>query len=246
MSPSATGTAESGQVFPTTRWTVIKKASDPGSPDYREALEALAGTYWRPVYAHFRRKWGKSSEEARDLTQDFFAALCEKEFLGHLSPEHGRFRSYVMAALDNFVRLQYRAQSRQKRGGGALRVPIQAIEPFEPARDEPPERTFLKEWARSVLAEALEEMEREYRAEGLAAAFEVFVARDVRPAEGVDASYEALGRRHSMSVTDVTNALYRARKRLRELVLKRVRDTVTSDEEAEAEMRELFEERDPR
>jgi RNA polymerase sigma-70 factor (ECF subfamily) len=245
MSP-APGTTGSGQVFPTTRWTVIRQAADPSASDCREALEALAATYWRPVYAHFRRKWGRSAEEAGDLTQDFFAALCEKEFLGRLSPDHGRFRSYVMAALDNFARLGHRARSRRKRGGGAVRVPIQDIEPFEPARDEPPERAFLKEWARSVLSEALEEMEREYRAGGLAAAFELFAFRDVRPPEGADLRYEALGPRFGMSVTDVTNALYRARKKLRELVLRRVRDTVTSDEEAESEMRELFEGREPR
>ncbi len=242
MSPRGTGTAGSGQVFPTTRWTVIRNAADPSSPHYRESLEVLATAYWRPVYAHFRRKWGKPHEEARDLAQDFFAALCEKEFLKELSPDLGRFRSYVMAALDNFARLEHRAQSRLKRGGGTIRVPIQDIEPFEPARDESPERAFLREWARAVISGALEELESEYRAAGLGVQFELFVARDMGAAAGADASYEGLARRFRMSVTDVTNALYRVRKRLRELVLKRVRDTVTSDEEAESELRELFRE----
>jgi RNA polymerase sigma-70 factor (ECF subfamily) len=233
---------ESGHYFPTTHWTTVRAAADPGAPAYRQSLEKLAATYWRPVYGHFRRKWGKSADEARDLTQDFFAALCEKEFLSHLSREQGRFRSYVMAALDNFARLRYRSQSRQKRGGGAVHLPLENLEGFEPAGGGTPEQGFLREWARSVLADALGEMRREYQEAGQGAHFELFAARDVRPPEGAEASYEALARRFGVAVTDVTNILYRARKRLRELVLMRVRDTVSSDEEAEAEMRELFEE----
>jgi len=237
--------SESGHFFPTTHWTTIRAAANPEAAAYRQSLDKLAATYWRPVYGHFRRKWGKSHEEAGDLTQDFFAALCEKEFLKHLSREQGRFRSYVMAALDNFARLQYRSQNRLKRGGGLAPLPLEDVEGSEPAVGDTPQQGFLREWARSVLADALGEMRRECRAEGREDHFELFAVRDIRPPEGAEASYEALARRFGVAPTDVTNILYRARKRLRELVLMRVRDTVSSDEEAEAEMRDLFEEREP-
>jgi RNA polymerase sigma-70 factor (ECF subfamily) len=247
MSESGTGTASSSsRRFPTTHWTVIKNAADPSSPAYRASLEHLAATYWRPIYAYFRRKWNRPDPDAKDLTQQFFAALCEREFLRHLSPEHGRFRSYVMAALDNFVRLEYRAKSRLKRGGGAAPVALDAMEDFEPSSGEPPDQVFLKEWGRSILAEAVREMEKDYREAGEETAFRLFVARDLEaPPERVP-SYEELARRFGMSVSDINNNLFRARKKLRDLVLIRVRDTVTSDEEAEAELRDLFQGGGPR
>ena len=238
MSDSTTG-AGARDVFPTTRWTVIREARDPASSHYRESLEVLARTYWRPVFAYLRRKWGKARDEALDLTQGFFAALCEKDFLRHVSPEHGRFRSYVMASLDNYVRLDFRSQSALKRGGGVARISLDVGEGYEPESGHSPEETFLREWARSVLGEAVRELEAECRGDGRENAFRIFSARDLELGSGPP-SYDALAERFGTSVTEVTNVLYRLRKRLREMVLNRVRDTVTSDREAEDEMRELF------
>jgi RNA polymerase sigma-70 factor (ECF subfamily) len=225
---------------------VIRNAQDPSSADYRDSLEALARTYWRPVYAHFRRRWNKRHEEASDLTQDFFCALCEKEFLSHVSQEHGRFRSYVLAALDNFARLDHRWRTRQKRGGIALQIPLGVVEDYEPAGGDSAELEFERDWARAVLAEALDELAREASAEQREAEYQAFLLRDVRPPAEGPPSYESLARTLKISVSDVTNGLYRMRKKLRDLVLMRVRDTVSSDREAEAEMRELFDSRDAR
>lgn len=240
---SSTEIGGRGGVFPKTRWSVIKDATDPESPTFRDSVEHLASTYWRPVYAHFRRKWGKSNEEAKDLTQDFFSALHEKNVLERLSPGHGRFRSYVMAALDNFVRLQHRHESRLKRGGGAARFSLDIGEGFDPPSNGTPEEDFLRDWARSVLDEALREMEHEYRENGSEKAYKLFLLRDVNPPRDEDLSYEGLSKRFGLAVTDVTNYLFRARKYLRDKVLGKVRDTVTTQEEAESEMRELFAER---
>jgi len=240
MADSGTGTASSSRRFPTTHWTVIKNAGDPSSPAYRESLEHLAAIYWRPIYAYFRRKWNKPDPDAKDLTQQFFAALCEREFLKHLSAEHGRFRSYVMAALDNFVRLEYRSKSRLKRGGGVVPVALDAMEGFEPSAGDPADQLFLKEWGRAILSQAVGEMEKEYREAGEEKLFKLFVARDLEAPAERPPSYEELARRFGMSVTDVNNNLFRARKKLRDLVLIRVRDTVTSDEDAEDELRDLF------
>ncbi|MBI2900970.1 MAG: sigma-70 family RNA polymerase sigma factor [Planctomycetes bacterium] len=226
--------------FPRTRWTLLRSAADPEAPDYRASIEGLAATYWRPVYAHFRRKWGKTNEDAKDMTQEFFAALCEKDFLDGLSPDQGRFRSYIMAALDNFVRRRHRDDGRLKRGGGAPRLSIECAGIFEPSGGDSPDRAFLRDWARSVLDESLEELEARYQDRGMEKAFRLFRLHDVEPEAGADLSYAALAERLGTTVTDVTNLLYRVRKELREAVLRRVRDTVTSEEEAEEEMRELF------
>lgn len=227
--------------FPTTRWSVIRCAADPASPAYRASLEKLAAVYWRPVYAHFRRKWGKSSDEAKDLTQEFFAALCAKDFLSRLSPDAGRFRSYILAALDNFATLQHRHDTALKRGGGIPRIAIEMNADFDPSDAATPEEAFLRSWARTVLDDSLREMEHACHAAGQAVAYELFVMRDVNPPGDADLSYDGLAKRFGIAVTDVTNFLFRARKELRRIVLNRVRDTVTTDEEAEAEMRELFE-----
>jgi len=227
--------------FPTTRWSMIRTAADSDSARHRQSLEHLAGIYWRPVYSYFRVKWSASDEKAKDLTQDFFAALCEKDFLQELSPEKGRFRSYVMTSLDNFVRAAHRYQSRLKRGGNALHFPMEWTS-VEPMTGETPERLFQREWARSILHEGLAEMQKQYQESSSATAFALFMARDVNPVCDADTSYEGLAKQFALSVTDVTNLLFKARKKLRELVLSKVRDTVSSEKEAEDEMRELFDE----
>ena len=232
------GGAESA--FPKTRWSVVLDAGDEESPEGRRSLDDLARLYWRPVYAYFRRKWRRSNEEAKDLTQEFFAAMADRNYLGGLRPENGRFRSYVMAALDNFARGEHRRSRAAKRGGGVPHLSFEIGAGFEPSPGRSPEEAFLRDWAESVLDDALREMEEEYAARGKGDEFALFVAKDVEAPPGEDASYEALGARFGFKVTQVTHALYFARKRLRELVLKRVRDSVTSASEAEAEMMRLF------
>jgi RNA polymerase sigma-70 factor (ECF subfamily) len=241
MTGDAASTAGGGgRSFPTTRWTLLRSAGQADSETARRSIEEFALLYWRPVYAYFRAKWRQPDAEARDLTQDFFAALIEKEFLGTLSPEHGRFRSYVMASLDNLVRLRHRSEGRLKRGGGAVRLSLHAVEGFEPAADADPAREFLREWGAALMEQALAEMERDARAQGKETEFQVFRLHDVDAPPGTDLSYEALARRFGISVTDVTHFLYRARQKMREVVLRHVCDTVTTPDEAEAEMRELF------
>jgi len=219
-----------GTAFPGTRWSVIESAGDAS----RGALEELARLYWRPVYAYVRRKWGRSHEDAKDLVQDFFAGLSEKRYLDTLRPENGRFRSYVMAVVDNLARGEHRRSTTLKRGGGA---PLLPLEDVEPAPGRTPEEAFLRDWAEAVLHDALEELKEAYRREGRDAELRVFLARDV---EGEEPSYAALAEASGLPVSQVTHALYFARTRLRELVLGRVRETVGSARDAELEMRRLF------
>jgi RNA polymerase sigma factor (sigma-70 family) len=226
--------------FPKTRWSVILGASQADTPASRQSMEDLAGLYWRPVYCYFRRKWRRSSEEAKDCTQEFFAAMAAQGFLERLRPENGRFRSYVMAALDNVARGEHRRKGARKRGGGAPLFSIEADPGFEPEDKGSPEDAFLREWAESILRDALRVMEEEYRLGGRETEFGLFSFRDLESGPDRDRSYEELSRRFGLRVTQVTHVLYLARKRLRELVLRRVRDSVTTQEEAEQEMIDLF------
>jgi len=202
--------------------------------------EHLAGTYWRPVYAYFRRRWGRSNEEANDLTQRFFLSLAEGAFPRELSPERGRFRTYVMVSLDNFARMDHRERSCLKRGGGLQRLSPDALEGFEPPSDETPEQVFHREWRRSVLERATDDLEREYRGRGRGNAFDLFLAYDIDASVAEGSTYEDLARRFGVSVAEVTNILYRARRDLRERVLSVLRETGGSGGEAEAELLDLF------
>lgn len=147
------------------------------------------------------------------------------DVLSRLRKERGRFRACVRAALDNFARLEHRHRSAVKRGGRQATFSLDAGEGFDLAHGESPERAFGREWAASVLDHALfrlrEEMEDTY---------ELLRAADLESESAP--SYEDLGRAFGIDSTRVRNQLYRARRRLRELVLERIRDTVSSEEEA--------------
>ncbi len=235
MADASTDIGKGGGRFPLTRWTVIRDASDRTSDTFRASLGELAAHYWRPVYAYLRRKWSKSNEEAKDLTQEFFAALAEREVFRQARPEAGRFRSYVMASLDNFVRMDHRERMALKRGGGAVHVPVEA---FEPEASDP-ERGFARDWKAAILDDALRDLEAEYRARGQEGLFRLFVEKEVDPPDP-EPGYAELAAKYGVSATDVRNTLYRAKQRLRELARRRVRETVASDADAEAEFRELF------
>jgi RNA polymerase sigma factor (sigma-70 family) len=217
--------------FPSTEWTAVLDARDPGSPSRRRSLEELARLYWRPVYGHLRRKWGASVEEAKDLTQEFFLRLTRKEFLDRLDPALGRFRAYVRAALDNFARQRHR-----DRGPGALPLLGDAA----PSGDAGPDHAFLREWARSVMIAALEDLERECRAAGRELDYRLLLCHDVQPPLDGKSSYDRSAEQLGIKVSDVNNGLYRARRRYRELLMDRIRETTSSEDEAEREFLELF------
>src|SRR4029079_8997508 len=112
--------------FTTTRWTlIVRAAGDPTSSQAREALAELCESYWYPVYA-FVRRTGKSTEDAQDLTQAFFARVLEKRGLRNADPERGRFRSYLLAAVRHFLANEHDREITHKSGGGRRILPIDA------------------------------------------------------------------------------------------------------------------------
>src|SRR5260221_8175388 len=102
--------------FPPTKWSIIQKAAAASSPASRAALEELCRAYWPPLYAFLRRS-GHAPDEAKDLVQGYIARLIEHEDLATISPERGRFRSYLLAGLRNFMVSEARRDAAQKRGG---------------------------------------------------------------------------------------------------------------------------------
>src|SRR5438876_9501974 len=108
-----------GHVFATTHWSVVLAASERDSPQADEALASLCQAYWPPLYAFIRRR-GHQEDEAKDLTQEFFARLLEKNYLRAVDRTKGKFRSFLLAAVEHFLANQWRDAHARKRGGGAI------------------------------------------------------------------------------------------------------------------------------
>ena len=137
--------------FDTTNWTLVMKAVNQSLPGSREALEQLCQKYWRPIYAFLRRQ-GNQPEDAQDLAQGFFVHLLQGHRLRRIHPSKGRLRSFLLAALENYTQNQRDWARAQKRGGGHIRIPMEAVEPIE---THDPARAFDSQWAAAIFERAL-------------------------------------------------------------------------------------------
>src|SRR5262252_902500 len=170
------GSRQNGAVaFTTTHWSVVIAAQGP-SPAAQEALEKLCRTYWRPIYGFVRRQ-GVGPEEAKDLTQGFFALLLERRDLDAVRQEKGRLRSYLLTSLKHFLANEHNRAMAIKRGAGQRLIPLDDLRECEPVSFEPSEtlaadQIYERRWALSVLDQVLARLGDEYRAAGNVGLFE--------------------------------------------------------------------------
>lgn len=229
-----------GARFPSTHWSSILRpaAGDPSERATREALEALARTYWWPIYACLRRRWNRPAQEAEDLTQEFFLSILESPFLQRADPSRGRFRNFVRTHLDHFMLNQVRGDRCLRRGGGRAVVSIHVNPELDGALSDPSELSpdaFLdREWTRAVVREAVVRLERILAAEGQAVLFDVLRRYDLDAGGERPPTYAEVAEATGVAVTDVTNFLSRARRRLYEVI----RDVVAESVDGEEALRE--------
>ena len=242
---SSTSTAapqRSDAWFVTTHWSVVLSAGRTETPRARHALERLCQTYWYPLYAYVRRR-GYSAHDAQDLTQGFFACLLERQSLATADPNKGRFRSFMLGAMNYFLATEWAKMQTQKRGGGReifsldLASAEQRLD-LEPDGNSTPDRVFDKEWATALLDKVLNQLEAEFRREGKSALFDTLKqtlagSRDAQP-------YAALAGKLRMNEGTVKTAVHRLRKRYRRLLEAEIADTVTSADEVREEMAYLL------
>src|SRR5207302_1071987 len=157
--------ASKGTWFTTTHWSVVLAAGQKDSPEAGAALEKLCRTYWQPLYLYIRRQ-GHSSADAQDLTQGFFCALCERNIAGMADREKGRFRSFLLAILNRFLSDARDRTNAIKRGGGKTIISLdehmgEELLTLEPASDLTPEKEFEKNWAITLLRQALTRLQQE-------------------------------------------------------------------------------------
>ena len=213
------------------------------APGFQAALGELCRVYWYPLYAYVRR-WGRTPEEAQDLTQGFFLHLLEHKTLARVDPLKGKFRSFLLGSLQNHLSTEADRARSLKRGGKVEFVPLemQAAEDrylHEPADQLSAEKIFEARWALIVLEHALTVLGRQYAVRGKEAVFETLKNFVGIGASGPEASYEAAGQRLGVGVGTVKTLIHRLRKQYMEVVREEVGRTVSDPAEIEEELRAL-------
>lgn len=212
------------------------------SPDAAVALETLCSAYWYPLYAFVRRE-GYQRAEAQDLTQGFFAMLLDREDLRSVHPDKGRFRSFLLAALQHFLINEWQKARAQKRGGGkrVLSLDFDSAETkfeMQPAEPTTPESVFKRQWALTLLANVQAHLQSEMETDGRGALYEALKPHLVGDPDA--SRYAEVAEQLGMTEAAVKMAMSRLRKRHREILREEIAQTVASEEEIDDEIRELF------
>lgn len=228
--------------FQTTQWSLVAAAGNGASAEARGAMENLCRAYWYPVYAFIRRR-GRQPDDARDLAQEFFARLIEKEHLESADPQRGRFRTFLLTALTRFLINQYEHDAAQKRGGGESPLSLSVDEGEtrylrEPADHWTAERLFERRWALTVLGQTLAALRAEHETAGK---LELFDALKVYlTGESGAPPLRQAAERLDMTEGSVKVAIHRLRQKYRELLRRQIAETVADESEVEDELRALL------
>ena len=234
--------AAGGGHFATTHWSVVLAAGEASAPQAREALEELCATYWYPIYSFLRRQ-NRTHHDAQDLTQSFLTHLLEKNRLQSVDARQGKFRSFLLASLKNFLTNDWDKTQALKRGGQFTFVSVDAEVGEERFRRElattaVPDQMFEQSWAMTLLESVLARLRAEYLANEKAALFDalqVYLSGD----RG-GASYAEMAKRLNLTEGALKMSVLRLRRRFGELLRAEIANTVTSPEEIDDEIRCLF------
>jgi len=237
MNSSGTG----GGIFATTHWSVVLAARG-HSAAAEAALETLCRTYWLPLYAFIRRE-GYPVEEAKDLTQAFFACWLERRDFDTARQEKGRLRSYLLVSLKHFLTNERNKARTSKRGRGQQPISLEEIaehqrfelEPFEALTAD---QIYERQWVTTVLDQVLARLEADYRGSGRGQLFDYLKA--LLTDEPGHPSQAEIGANLGMTENAVKQAFHRLRLQYRELLREQIAHTVATSEEVEDELRHLI------
>jgi RNA polymerase sigma-70 factor (ECF subfamily) len=236
--------------FAPTHWSVILAAggNECDQETAHAALTQLCQIYWAPLYS-FVRSRGYSAHDAQDLTQNFFAFLIERRIYTRADRRKGKFRSFLLVSLKNFLANSYDRDQTVKRGGGAESLPldekrIAEVESLYRTRVNAShaageDRVFERAWAETLVRDGLDRLSGSYKAEGKEKLFEelkIFLTGSADPLP----AYADLGRRLGIQASTLRSNVTRLRTRYREALRAEVRRTVDTDAEVDGELRELL------
>jgi DNA-directed RNA polymerase specialized sigma24 family protein len=230
-----------GMRFPTTSWTMISAAGGVANGS-RQALNDLCAAYWPPVYAFIRRK-GHSPDEAEELTQEFFARILERGGLAAADRQRGKFRSFLLASVSNYLANEWDRATARKRGSGIPALSLDVTVGEERLHREPcdqltPEALFERQWALTLLSRVLDRLREEQTVKGqpvLFARLQGFLTGDQERG-----CYESVALDLKMSEGSARIAVHRLRRRYGELVREEIMALVNDPGEVEAEIRYLL------
>jgi RNA polymerase sigma factor (sigma-70 family) len=215
--------------FPVTNHSAIVGARSDDELVRRRAFDTILTSYWKPVYKYVRFKWQATNEDAKDLTQGFFANAFEKNHFAGYDATKASFQTFLRTCLDGFVANERKAGARLKRGGDMDHYQLD----FAAAEDElaahataaslNPEEYFHREWMRSMFTMAVETLRERCVESGRMVHFQLFERYDL--SDDRDASYASLAEEFGLDVTTVNNYLAAARRDFRRIVLEKFRET---------------------
>jgi RNA polymerase sigma factor (sigma-70 family) len=229
--------------FNTTHWSVVLEAGQNESPRSASALEKLCQTYWYPLYTYVRR-YGHNRQDAEDLTQDFFTRLLGKNYVAKADRDRGKFRTFLLGSLKNFMLNEWKRAGRLKRGGGPNEfVPFDGDAADgrysgEGITEDVPENAYEKQWAVALIEQVFAALRTEY-----AAAEKAELLQELKQfvwGEESTVSYAEIGEKLKMSEGTVKVSVHRLRKRFRELLREEVAQTVARPDEIDDELRHLI------
>lgn len=231
---------EAPRIFPNTRWSVVLAARQRQSPESAAALEAICRAYWYPLYAYVRRS-GQSPVDAEDLTQEFFCRLLEKRWLDSVDREKGKLRTFLVIALKRFMGKEWRRASAQRRGGGQGHALFDtAFAESRYAADShalAPDEIFDQQWALALLDLTVNRLRDEFSVAGKPRDFEVL--KSCLTADRGSIDYVAVAEQLGVKEGAARVAVYRLRKRFREIYREEISQTLADGSDLDAELRHL-------
>lgn len=233
------------QRFPVTNQSAIVAARSDDHAVRERAFATILTSYWKPAYKYIRLKWQLNNEDAKDLTQGFFANAFEKNHFADYDARKASFQTFLRTCLDAFIKNEHKAGKRLKRGGDVNHFQLD----FLSAEDEiamhaanvdlSPEEYFHREWVRWMFTIAVDTLKQRCENTGRKVHFQLFDAYDLRD-DDANVSYASLAKTFALDQSTVTNYLAAMRRDFRRIVLDKLREITATDEEFRTEARSLL------
>jgi RNA polymerase sigma-70 factor (ECF subfamily) len=245
MLPNDTEMGGSRRSFPTTHWSLLVAVRGEMTEGHRAVLNLLIERYWKPVYCYVRRR-GHGNEDAKDLVQEFFTSWLHRDLFGQANPNRGRFRSFLLSCLSNFLSNAHRAAHAARRRPEKGFVSVHQLTTghkaaLEPVDQDTPEAAFQRAWAEELVLRVLKRLERECSETAKPDHYELFRQRIIRPAlEGCQAPPMAdLAKGLGLTEKQAANRLVTARRAYQRLLREEIRTFATSEDDMAAEIQDL-------
>lgn len=234
------------QRFPVTNQSAILAARSDDQTVRERAFATILTSYWKPAYKYIRLKWQANNEDAKDLTQGFFANAFEKNHFAGYDARKASFQTFLRTCLDGFIANERKAGRRLKRGGDSNHFQFD----FLSAEDElamhaanvdlSPEDYFHREWVRWMFTIAVDTLRERCESSGRRVHFQLFEAYDLRDDDEANVSYASLAKTFDLDQATVNNYLAATRRDFRRIVLDKLREITATDEEFRTEARSLL------